>query len=118
MPNVLVIDDDVDLLEMVEAVLISYNMRVSCTSTGSQLFESIKTANPDIILMDIYLGDADGRELCQNLKSSEEFSHIPVILYSAGNISRSSIHNSKADDFIVKPFDVGMLAQKINSMVA
>ena len=118
MPNVLVIDDDIDLLEMVEAVLTSYDMTVSCSSNGARLIESIKEANPDIILMDIYLGDVDGRELCQNLKASNEFSHIPVILYSAGNISRSSIHNSKADDFIVKPFDVSALAKKINSMVA
>jgi DNA-binding response OmpR family regulator len=118
MPNVLVIDDDVDLLEMVEAVLTSYDMQVSISSNGSTLFESVKSVQPDIILMDIYLGDADGRELCQNLKSSDEFGHIPVILYSAGNISKSSIHNSKADDFIVKPFDVGVLAKKITSMVA
>lgn len=118
MPNVLVIDDDVDLLEMVETVLTSYDMQVSCANAGSKLFDSLKARRPDIILMDIYLGDADGRELCHDLKKSEEFSHIPVILYSAGNISRSSIQESKADDFIVKPFDVSMLAKKINAMVA
>jgi len=118
MPKVLVIDDDVDILDMVKTVLASYDMKVDCANEGSKLWAMVAKHEPDVILMDIYLGDSDGRELCQHLKRSDKFSHIPVILYSAGNISPHSINESLADDFIVKPFDIGVLAGKINAMVA
>jgi DNA-binding response OmpR family regulator len=113
MKQVLVVDDDTDLLEMVSVVLKNYDLEVSCLSGGSGLFQSLADNKPDIILMDIYLGDADGRELCRNLKNSKEYQEIPVILYSAGNVTPSSIQESKANDFISKPFDVSHLVKRI-----
>ena len=117
MPNVLVVDDDADLLEMVELVLKSHEMKVSCVNSGSKLMDSIEDRRPDIILMDIYLGDSDGRQLCFSLKNEDRFRDIPVILYSAGYITLSSIRNSLADDFMVKPFDINQLVRKIREMV-
>jgi CheY-like chemotaxis protein len=67
--------------------------------------------------MDIYLGDADGRELCNSLKTSDKFGHIPVILYSAGNITTSSVKESQADDYLTKPFDNLQLVKKIRSLI-
>ncbi len=117
MTKILVLDDDPDLLEMVEVVLVNHQMNVSCINKGSDLFSTIDEINPQIILMDIYLGDTDGRNLCQALKKSEKYKHIPVILYSAGNISNSSIMDSLANEFISKPFDVGNLVRKIKVLV-
>jgi len=115
MPKVLVIDDDMDILEMVQTVLSNYNFNVNCANSATKLWESLGTHDPDVILMDIYLGDADGRQLCLKLKTTDRYRHIPVILYSAGNISPTSIQESLADDFIEKPFDIGLLAKKIRS---
>jgi DNA-binding response OmpR family regulator len=115
MLNVLVVDDDTDLLEMVSLVLKSHDMKVECLNKGGLLFQSITTGKPDIVLMDIYLGDSDGRELCRELKSTRQFQNIPVILYSAGNINEASVQQSLADDFVSKPFDISQLVRKINS---
>jgi DNA-binding response OmpR family regulator len=71
--------------------------------------------HPDLVLMDIYLGDSDGRVLCKQLKSSKEFGLVPIILYSAGYIANSSIRDSMADDFLVKPFDIKQLLAKIST---
>lgn len=114
MMQVLVVDDDTDLLEMVSMVLSSNNMKVDCINKGSLLFESVSSGKPDVVLMDIYLGDSDGRELCRQLKDSKEFRSIPVILYSAGNIPAATIQSSLADDFISKPFEVSQLLKRIN----
>lgn len=116
MPKVLILDDDADLLEMVDTVLTYNDMTVHCIQKGSALFESIGAVNPDIILMDIFLGDTDGRQLCRQLKTSSSFSHIPVILYSAGNITSESIKEALSDEFIVKPFDINHLVKKINAL--
>ena len=113
--NVLVVDDDKDLLEMVSLVLRKHDMTVACLHEGANLFQKLSLSQPDIILMDIYLGDSDGRELCRQLKESSEYKHLPVILYSAGNITLASIQESLANDFIAKPFDISSLVKKITS---
>ena len=115
--NVLVVDDDKDLLEMVSLILRKHEMDVKCLDAGKYLFESLNSQKPDIVLMDIYLGDSDGRELCRQMKENEEFRNIPIILYSAGHIAQSSISESLANDFIAKPFDISYLVRKINSQV-
>ncbi len=116
MLSVLLIDDDTDLLEMVEMVLTNSSMRVETSTSGASLMSSVSELNPDIIVMDIYLGDSDGRNLCQRLKSSKEYSHIPVILYSAGVITPESILEAGADEFIPKPFRIDELIKKIKEL--
>lgn len=116
MPTVLVVDDDKDLLEMVSIVLAKYNFDISCLDKGRSFFDSIAAVRPDIVLMDVFLGDSDGRDLCHQLKLSDQ-SRLPVILYSAGNISPASIQLSLADDFVSKPFDISTLANKITGLI-
>jgi DNA-binding response OmpR family regulator len=114
MTKVLVVDDDTDLLDMVSLVLTSHNMRVNPLSKCIQFFDNVSSDKPDIVLMDIYLGECDGRDLCQNLKKSNGYEDIPVILYSAGVITQASVKESGADDFMSKPFDIKQLIDRIN----
>jgi DNA-binding response OmpR family regulator len=118
MTKVLIVDDDNDLLEMVSLVLTNYNMKVNALGECLQFFNTMSDVKPDIVLMDIYLGECDGRELCLDLKGRSRYSDIPVILYSAGNISVSSVKESKADDFLSKPFDITHLISRINTHLA
>ena len=118
MLSVLIVDDDVDLLEMVGMVLSNSTMRVETSTSGAGLEEKVHDMNPDIILMDIYLGDSDGRILCQYLKSSDKYKHIPIILYSAGVISPESILEARADEFMGKPFQIAELIGKIRRLTA
>jgi len=114
---VLIVDDDQDILEMVSLVLTTYDLNVACINNGAALLPAIAENKPDLVLMDIYLGDADGRELCSALKTSSQYNDIPVILYSAGHITTSSVKESKADDFLAKPFDNIQLVNKIKSLI-
>ena len=103
---------------MVELVLMHNDFRVSVLNHAAPLFETVKQRKPDIILMDIYLGDADGRQLCHTLKTSKDFAAIPVILYSAGFISPVTIEESLADDFLPKPFDNAQLVEKLRMLAS
>ena len=116
-PCVLVLDDDKDLLEMVEVVLSNFEMKVHCISDSSKLFEELERVKPSLLLMDIFLGSDDGRTLSHQIKSNGAYNNMPVILYSAGNISLNSIEASLADEFIAKPFDIKMLADKIRTLM-
>ncbi|MEO5944124.1 MAG: response regulator [Ferruginibacter sp.] len=111
--KILILDDDEDLLEMVTFILSKKQFNVTPIKHWEKIYESIKNFSPDIILMDIYLGTMDGRQLCRKLKEDPDFHAIPIILYSAGNITQDSIKESLSSDFIIKPFDIDFLIAKI-----
>jgi DNA-binding response OmpR family regulator len=114
MVNVLIVDDDEDLLEMVTLMLRASSMLVKTLNTGALLLETVGAQPPDVLLMDIFLGDSDGRQLCKQLKSSRAYSGFPVFLYSAGEITNASIVESDADYFLRKPFEMSHLVARIH----
>jgi DNA-binding response OmpR family regulator len=117
MQKILVVDDDKDLLEMVEMTLSRLGYHITTLAKGSGFFNVVESIRPDIILLDIFLGDADGRTLCYQMKLQSAFKKIPVILYSAGQIPLSTIEHSKADGFITKPFDIKQLTEKLKKLL-
>jgi len=118
MHKVLVVDDDHDLLEMVEMALTKQGFVVSTVSNGKSFFNKVNTFKPHVILLDIFLGDADGRTLCHELKLTPAYQDIPVILYTAGHVPGSSIAGSLANAFVNKPFEIKQLSEKIKSLLA
>jgi len=117
MVNVFIADDDEDLLEMVTLMLESSGMNVKSFHTGALLHKSINTVFPDILLMDIFLGDNDGRDLCRRLKTEPGYNGFPIILYSAGEVPTASITASGADSFIKKPFEMSDLLSHIHQQI-
>jgi DNA-binding response OmpR family regulator len=117
MALILVVDDDVDLSEMIDLTLTANGFKTICISGGKNLFATVSSIKPDLILLDIFLGDSDGRNLCRDLKTQPHYQNIPVILYSAGHVSNGSIQESLADIFIAKPFDTIQLIQQIRTLI-
>ena len=117
MQKILVVDDDKDLLEMVEMTLSRLGYHITTLAKGSGFFNVVESIRPDIILLDIFLGDADGRNLCYQMKLQPVYEKIPVILYSAGHIPRSTIEHSKADEFMIKPFEIKHLTEKVKKLL-
>lgn len=98
---------------MVSLVLKMQNYAVVAASNELELLAQLKQQTPDIILLDIYLDQEDGREIAKRLKENESTALIPIILYSAGNITARSITESLADCFLPKPFDLPQLFSTI-----
>lgn len=117
MLKILIVDDDDDLLEMVTLVLRTHGIEVFSLNDHTDFFTTLSNYRPDLVVLDIYLGDADGREICKQIKNTEEFADTPVLLYSAGHISSSSIEDCHANDFLQKPFDISMLLKRIRQQV-
>ena len=117
MVKVLLVDDDEDLLEMVTLMLTANNFQVESLPRGDLLFDAIEAQTPDILLMDVFLGDSDGRQLCRQLKSSHTYAGFPIFLYSAADISNASFKESNADFFLRKPFNMTELVNNIYERV-
>ena len=119
MPRIYVIDDDKDLLIIVKSLLIKKGFNVSTFTDWRIAREAIRSTEPQLILLDVFLPGIDGLDICQKLKSSPSTRHIPILLFSAfPKIAETAIHDYGADDFIAKPFEVNELIKKVHSVLA
>ena len=111
--HLLVIDDNEDILFMLQAMLQHKGYKVSIKENTQGIEVYIKELSPDIILMDMLLSGADGREICRHIKSIESFSHIPVIMLSAHPQARTECLAAGANYFLEKPFEMEDLFQVV-----
>ena len=116
--KILVIDDDVDLLFLGSSLLRQKGFDVFSLAKADNIFYFIDFFKPDLILLDVKLGDQDGRNICQQLKENAETKSIKIILYSA--FPETSVEYAKygADDFVVKPYELDHLITRINHHLA
>ena len=115
--NLLIVDDDKDLLDMVSFVLRRHDMNVDCLESGSLLMPYLSKKRPDVLLLDVFLGNTNGQDLSKAIKTSPELKDIPIILYSAGNVTADSMKQSSlADEFIMKPFEISQLVDTIHRL--
>jgi len=110
--RILVVDDEMDILEFVEPFLSEEGYQVR-TSPGGSIFQHIQRDLPDLILLDIFLREKDGRVICRQLKANELTKQIPVILFSAHASRENALSQSDADDFIGKPFNLQNLLKLV-----
>ncbi len=119
MSRILAVDDDNDILEVLQFILEDSGYQVETLSDGRKMLERINEHAPDLILLDIMLGNVDGRDLCKNVKSHIETNGIPVIMISASHSMSDILKQDCApDDFIAKPFDINVLLNKVKQQLA
>jgi len=117
---ILVVDDDPDLVESVSMSLESKNYRVATAYDGVEAWDKIKEERPDLIILDVMMPKKDGYELCDELKKSEEYKDIVVVLLTAVTDAISSTSythmggkTTLADDFIPKPIALDKLMEMV-----
>lgn len=115
--TVLVADDDAAILESVQ-LLLEMNNYVVITSTGENIDQLVKEHHPDIILLDIWMGAIDGKELCKKIKANSASTHIPILMVSASNDIAKSLADTGASGYVEKPFDIDALIQKIEELTS
>ncbi len=116
--KILIVEDNDDLRNFMKYPLKDF-FTVYTAVDGSKAWELINNEMPDLIVSDIMMPNIDGFELCKLVKSTYETSHIPVILLTALSEKTDQLHGLGlgADDYLVKPFDMTLLAQKIKTII-
>lgn len=117
MANILVLDDDPQVREMISVTLEPQGHSVTEVSSPSQAREQIEKRPPDLILLDLLLGEEDGLELLKELASESKTAEIPIIVVSALRQKKKIIEGLKdgAIDYICKPFDPVELRVRVTS---
>ena len=114
--KVLIVDDDF-INRMLLQTLLKKNPNVTAmieAENGSDALDKLKE-DPDInlILLDIVMPVIDGIEFLKIFRADSKNSHIPVIVLSTDDTRKREVLDKGANDFLIKPFKEGMLAEKI-----
>lgn len=116
MPSkVLVIEDNFEIMTVIELILKEDGHEV-VSSLNSNILRDLPLINPDIILLDQWLGKEKGSDLCLQLKSNPETAVIPVVMISAATDAEIEAGIVGADAFIKKPFDIDELSMIIKKL--
>lgn len=102
--RLIIIDDDEDLLYTFNHWLLSKSFLTIALTDVSNLHDTIRHFNPNLIVIDIRLKDADGRNVCRYLKQ-DLLVKCPVLLFSVFEYDERTISNSLADGFFKKTSD-------------
>lgn len=118
-PIILVVDDEPDNFDVIEALLPSHDYLFFYTASGEETLQNIDSIKPDVILLDVMMPGLDGIEVCQRLKASDQWRAIPIIMVTALNSKEDLAHCLKAgaDDFISKPVNSVELRARLHSML-
>lgn len=114
--QVLMIDDNADLLMMLTAVLKTKGYAITVSESADNVIDLIREVKPDIILMDMLLSGADGREICRSIKADPSTATVPLVMLSAYPQAITDCLAAGADAFIEKPFDMKVLLDTLSKL--
>jgi len=118
-PMVLVVDDNQENLELLQAYLEDLDCRTVPARDGLQALEIIADSAPDLVLLDVMMPKMSGFEVCKRLKNDPKTSDIPIIMVTALNEFGDIEHgiDSGTDDFISKPVNKLELLARVKTML-
>ena len=126
--RILVVDDEKDTVEMITTLLELEGYKVFPAFSGVEAMRFLEGEKQgaseaetpvDLILLDVMLGDEDGRDICRNIKEDEKMKFIPVIILTVRSSLQDKIDtlNLGADDYLTKPFINEELLAKVRVML-
>jgi two-component system KDP operon response regulator KdpE len=111
-PHVLVIDDELQIVRALRAILGERGYRVSTASRGEEGLVLAAAGLPDVVILDLGLPDIDGVEVCRRLR---DWTRVPIIVLSVRESEQDKVAalDAGADDYLTKPFGIQELLARI-----
>jgi two-component system, OmpR family, response regulator MprA len=113
----LVIDDDRAVRDALRRALILERYDVQAAEGGLEGLQRVDETRPDVIVLDVMMPDVDGLEVCRRLRLQGD--RTPILMLTARDAVSDRIDglDAGADDYLVKPFDVGELTARVRALL-
>jgi two-component system, response regulator, stage 0 sporulation protein F len=115
MSKVLIVEDEHNLLDLYRMELEDEGYQVSTAVDGSSALSIASEFDPDLIVLDIKLGESEGLDLLQQFKALKK--DMPVILNSAYSHYKNEFTSWLADEYVTKSGDLSELKLKISELL-
>jgi two-component system, OmpR family, alkaline phosphatase synthesis response regulator PhoP len=117
--RILIADDEPDILELLEYNLKRDGYEVETASDGNQAIEKAGKFHPHLVILDVMMPGKNGVEVCEILRSRNEFQETLIIFLTALNDESTQIRGltTGADDYISKPISPAVLVTKVGALL-
>ncbi len=116
MPNILIVDDEPNIIELARLYLEREGFKVEGVSTGKDALTRQETGKPDLIILDLMLPDIDGFDVCRRIRAK---SNVPILMLTARKEDMDKIIGLElgADDYLTKPFNPRELVARVKAIL-
>lgn len=122
--RILVVDDEPDFCSIVQSQLEKEGFDVELAYNGVEGIAKVKANPPDAIVLDVMMPEKDGYTVCKELKESEKYRDIPIVLLTAvashvtsTRYSHADGMSTEADDYLAKPASAEEILDAIRGLL-
>lgn len=118
--TILVVDDEPDILMSVSQTLEIFGYNTVKAKNGQECIEKLceMKNNPDLVLLDIMMPEISGWDIAAKIKDNPDWKKIPIVFLTAkGDTMSIGMGNLTAEDYIIKPFDIKDLKQRLEKVL-
>ena len=123
--RILVVDDRNELLHLMRRVLEDEDYQVSILQDGKDAFTSVKRTLPDLLILDLKLGEVSGQYILKQIKGDELTTDVPIIIYTAAILEAEEVSKSIREEpqyysgvhLLQKPFELEALLTTVEQLL-
>lgn len=118
-PVILIVDDQIHNIEVLAISLEIQGYAITYALSGKDTFERLQAIKPDLILLDLFLPDMTGLEICEKIKADSHYQSIPILFLTASHEEEYLMEafSKGASDYITKPFNTTQLLARVNTHI-
>ena len=116
----LVVEDDPEVRKLVRKCLERMHFSVTEARTGKEALDQLGMLRPDLVCLDLMLPEQSGYEICEYIRRTAALQAVPVLVIRARALPEDRAHAEEvgADAYLIKPFSLTELTQKVKALVA
>lgn len=103
MAKVLLAEDDPTMLSLLRTLLTMEGFETVTLDIDADVTEAVLRENPDVLLMDVHLGQQSGMDIMQSIRQNPQTANVRVVMTSGFNVKDECLQRG-ADDFLLKPY--------------
>ena len=117
--RILIVDDDTKVQKFLTAMLSTKKYETETASSGFEAGAKVVQFKPGLIILDLFMPEMSGFEVCRQIKKGPETSHIKILALTGYDIkeNRDRIMEAGADDYMAKPVEKDVLLRHVEDLL-